>query len=336
MKIFISHAGFPKFLNDIKDFLKALGIEPILAERTADNGGTLMEKIDRAMSQCDCSLIVLNKAKKDSNGKALTSDSVNVEIGKIIEKFKNKVIFIREKGVEIATICAHGHQEFTRGNLAPVFRYIVTEIKNWDGLAIGPFPRLLNEDQIYALDPIKSLTRMYAYVPVGFWAIRDDKDPKVKWIQTIQDRLRNDSKKFCFWGVYGLPMHDKKAFNKVKNILIGFEDCRCQVRVFSSHNIPHLESNARTDAPGLGLLILNDNNGNNTVLVACASKPGSVRVDSAFAVSERPIFDLFNGWFQNKVAKLGTELHLSSKDKIARDLSNMWSKHHPRKQNRND
>jgi hypothetical protein len=342
MKVFIAHGGLPPFLKEIEAFFDAIGIEAIVAEYSANNGAILLPKIVPLITESDFALVIWSQDGTDSKGNYLPSPSVDGEAGIIQQKFGNRVIYLREKGVQIPTIFTGlVYEEFTRDNLAPVFKRIIIELRKWGDITLGASNnqvRLLDENQIYdprTIQSEESPKTMFVYVPVGFWAVGDNSDPKVVWTKAIQQRLLSKKPELQFIGIYGVPTHDKDAYERVTEVLTGFGGCRCIVRVFPAHDIRAYKSQTHTDAPGLGFLLAEYSNNRKSLLVACAQKPGSIRIDSAFVVTDLQVYDLFHTWFNLHVSKLGIELNLNSDKTIRRDLQMIWKRQHPPSKHRN-
>jgi len=137
-RAFISHGGQKPSLTLIQDFLRALGVEPIVVEKRASEGREVHENVDTYRKQSDFALILLTKDFKDSEGTWRPSGSVEVELGELRQQFGSHVIYLKEEGVALPTMAATPvHESFTEDNMGPAFVKIVTELHAWGWLAVS-------------------------------------------------------------------------------------------------------------------------------------------------------------------------------------------------------
>jgi hypothetical protein len=135
---FISHGGEKPCLTMIQDFLRALGVEPIVVEKRASEGREVHDNVDSYRKQSDFAVILLTKDIRDSEGIWHPSGSVEVEVGELKTQFGSRVIYLKEEGVKLpAMVSTLVHETFTEDNMAPAFMKIVTELHGWGWLTVS-------------------------------------------------------------------------------------------------------------------------------------------------------------------------------------------------------
>jgi len=137
-RAFISHGGERPSLTLIQDFLRALGVEPIVVEKRASEGREVHENVDSYRKQADFALILLTKDFQDKGGVWRPSGSVEVELGELRQQFGSRVIYLKEEGVKLPAMASTPvHETFTEDNMAPAFMKIVTELHGWGWLTVS-------------------------------------------------------------------------------------------------------------------------------------------------------------------------------------------------------
>ena len=94
-KAFIAHGGDSPALGKLKNFLVALGVQPLVVEEQASEGRSVGEKVDWYSQQADCAIILA--AKGDIDGKTgdfIPRGNVLMEIGKLQHLYKDKTIYL--------------------------------------------------------------------------------------------------------------------------------------------------------------------------------------------------------------------------------------------------
>ena len=98
-KVFIAHGGETKALEKLKSFLDALGIELLIAEEEPSEGRSANGHIDWCLDNADCAIIPGTADDKELNdGKLYPRRNVYIEIGRVEERFPNRVIYLLEEG----------------------------------------------------------------------------------------------------------------------------------------------------------------------------------------------------------------------------------------------
>ena len=137
-KAFISHGGSKASLQMIEEFLRALGVEPVVAEKRASEGRELHENVDVHRRQCDFGIVLWTKDIQDSEGRWLPSGSVAVEMGELRSQFPRHVIYLKEDGVTLPAMASTlQYQPFTDENMGPAYLKIVMELREWGFLRVA-------------------------------------------------------------------------------------------------------------------------------------------------------------------------------------------------------
>lgn len=102
-KIFISHGHNELLKFKLKDFVQnKLYREPLILSEMANNGLTIVEKLERASNYCNAAIILLTKDDETKDGGMRARQNVIHEIGFFQGKLGRKnVILLCEEGVEI-------------------------------------------------------------------------------------------------------------------------------------------------------------------------------------------------------------------------------------------
>jgi predicted nucleotide-binding protein len=102
--VFIAHGGSPLALNKLKDFLIAMGLQPLIVEEQASEGRSVAENIDWYARNADCAVILATKGDVDGKtGDFIPRGNVLMEIGKLQEILRERVIYLLENDVKFPT-----------------------------------------------------------------------------------------------------------------------------------------------------------------------------------------------------------------------------------------
>ena len=103
-KAFIAHGGQSLILDKLKDFLKALGIEPLVVEEQASENRSVGDNVDYYARQADFAIILATKGDIDgTSGGFIPRGNVLMEIGKSQEIFKDRIIYLLQAGTKFPT-----------------------------------------------------------------------------------------------------------------------------------------------------------------------------------------------------------------------------------------
>lgn len=137
-RAFISHGGLKPSLTMIEEFLRALGVEPVVVEKRASESREVHDNVDVHRKQCDFAIVLWTKDVEDAQGRWLPSGSVAEEAGGLRNHFPKRVIYLKESGVTLPTMAATiQYQEFTEEKIGPAYFKIVTELKEWGFLTVA-------------------------------------------------------------------------------------------------------------------------------------------------------------------------------------------------------
>jgi len=137
-RAFISHGGLKPSLTMIEDFLRALGVEPVVVEKRASESREVRDNVDVHRKRCDFAIVLWTKDVKDVQDRWLPSGSVADEAGGLRNQFPKRVIYLKESGVTLPTMAATiQYQEFTEENIGPAYSKIVTELREWGFLRVA-------------------------------------------------------------------------------------------------------------------------------------------------------------------------------------------------------
>jgi predicted nucleotide-binding protein len=138
-RAFISHGGEKRSLTLIEDFLRALGVEPVVAEKRASEGRELHDNVDSHRKQSDFAVILLTKDIRETEDLWHPSGSVEVEVGELKTQFGSRVIYLKEEGVKLPPMVSTlVHETFTEENMGRAYTKIVTELHGWGWLTVSP------------------------------------------------------------------------------------------------------------------------------------------------------------------------------------------------------
>ena len=103
-KAFIAHGGQSPILDKLKEFLIALGIEPLVVEEQASENRSVGDNVDYYARQADFAIILATKGDIDGQtGGFIPRGNVLIEIGKSQEIFKDRIIYLLQAGTKFPT-----------------------------------------------------------------------------------------------------------------------------------------------------------------------------------------------------------------------------------------
>jgi predicted nucleotide-binding protein len=104
IKAFIAHGGQSPILDKLKEFLIALGIEPLVVEEQASENRSVGDNVDYYARQADFAIILATKGDIDGQtGGFIPRGNVLIEIGKSQEIFKDRIIYLLQAGTKFPT-----------------------------------------------------------------------------------------------------------------------------------------------------------------------------------------------------------------------------------------
>jgi hypothetical protein len=133
-RVFISHGTETPALTKIERFIRALGLNPVIVDKTPSEGMSVDDLVERRMSESNCA-IILATADEEVAGRRQPRPNVIHEIGLAQEKLRNKVIYLKETGCAFpSNVRPKVWGTFTQENLEEAFEKIAMELRAF-GLA---------------------------------------------------------------------------------------------------------------------------------------------------------------------------------------------------------
>lgn len=140
-KAFIAHGGDSPALRKLKNFLEALGVQPLIVEEQPSEGRSVGENVDWYSRQADCAIILATKGDIDGKtGGFIPRGNVLMEIGKLQELFKDRIIYLLQAGTKFPTnVSEKVWGRFTSSQMDNAFIKIAKELKKFEILkAVKP------------------------------------------------------------------------------------------------------------------------------------------------------------------------------------------------------
>ena len=129
-KAFIAHGGDSPALRNLKNFLEALGVQPLVVEEQPSEGRSVGENVDWYARQADCAIILATKGDIDGKtGGFIPRGNVLMEIGKLQQIFKDRIIYLLQAGTKFPTnISEKVRERFTTQSMDRAFTAIAREL----------------------------------------------------------------------------------------------------------------------------------------------------------------------------------------------------------------
>jgi len=129
-KAFIAHGGESPTLNKLKDFLMALGVEPLIVEELPSENRSIGDNVDFYARQSDCAIILATKGDIDGKtGDFIPRGNVLIEMGKAQELFKDRIIYLLQAGVKFpSNISEKVRERFTTSCMDDAFIKVAREL----------------------------------------------------------------------------------------------------------------------------------------------------------------------------------------------------------------
>ena len=139
-KAFIAHEGETEQLKKLKDFLDALSIKYFIAEAEASDGRSIEGQVDWTKAEADFAICLATKGKaiNKKTGKHYMGLNVADELGRARQVFRNKIILLVQKGVEVHTNTREiVYAPFTTQSMDIAFIKVIKELRNWGFIQVG-------------------------------------------------------------------------------------------------------------------------------------------------------------------------------------------------------
>lgn len=130
-QIFIAHGGQTEALTKVQIFLDILGITPLVAEEKPTEGRSVDQQVQWCLDNSDCAIILGTADDKDlKDGKLYPRRNVHIEMGRVQERFPERVIYLLEEGPSFpSNIAEKVYERFTQGNMEKAFLKVAKELK---------------------------------------------------------------------------------------------------------------------------------------------------------------------------------------------------------------
>jgi len=103
-KAFIAHGGESIARRKLCEFLDALEIVPVIAEKEPSENRSVNEQVDWCLVQSDCAIVLATKGDIDGRtGNWIPRGNILIEIGKVQERFPRKTVYLLEEGATFPT-----------------------------------------------------------------------------------------------------------------------------------------------------------------------------------------------------------------------------------------
>jgi predicted nucleotide-binding protein len=132
-KAFIAHGGKSGVLDKLRDFIQALGLDPLVVELLPSKGMSVDDKVNKYIKDADCGIVLATKGGiVDTKGKKQKQHPrLNVidEFERLRAVFPDKTILLLEKGVDLpSNIAGLTYEPFARQSMDRAFTAIAREL----------------------------------------------------------------------------------------------------------------------------------------------------------------------------------------------------------------
>jgi len=127
-KAFIAHGKESPALIELRDFLDAMGLQPLIVEDQPSKGKAVDDKVEHYLGQADCA-IILATADDEIAGKSHPRQNVIHEIGLAQKTFPERIIYLLEENAEFpSNVSPKVWQRFTQESMAHAFIAVAREL----------------------------------------------------------------------------------------------------------------------------------------------------------------------------------------------------------------
>jgi len=130
-KAFIAHGGHSARLMKLREFLQALGVEPVAAEWRATEGRWVEEHVDSLMDGCDCCIVLAEYGGIVDKKTGARHPRLNVvdELGRSRQRRPGRTILLLEKGVELpSNVEGIVYEHFAKRSMDKAFIKVAREL----------------------------------------------------------------------------------------------------------------------------------------------------------------------------------------------------------------
>jgi len=130
-KAFIAHGGRSGVLDKLREFIEALGLEPLVVELLPSKGMSVDDKVNNYIKDADCGIVlatrggIIDKKSKKQHPRLNVID----EFERLRAVFPDKTILLLEKGVDLpSNISSLTYEPFARQSMDRAFIAIAREL----------------------------------------------------------------------------------------------------------------------------------------------------------------------------------------------------------------
>lgn len=135
-KAFISHSKESVALSKLEEFLRTLGVEPLIVKEQPSLDKTVDDKVNYYLSQADF-VVILATGDDEINGKMHPRQNVIHEIGLAQQTHEGKIIYLLEERAQFpSNISPKVWERFKQRNMIKAFLCIVRELRAYDMLKV--------------------------------------------------------------------------------------------------------------------------------------------------------------------------------------------------------
>jgi len=135
-KAFVSHGKESVALDKLEEFVRSLGIEPLIVKEQPSLNKDLPDKVNLYLSQADF-VIILATGDDEIEGKLYPRQNVIHEIGLAQKTHPGRIIYLLEEGTEFpSNIRPKVWESFKQRNMMNAFLGIVRELRAYDMLKV--------------------------------------------------------------------------------------------------------------------------------------------------------------------------------------------------------
>jgi len=130
-KAFIIHGGETDARDKLRRFLLALGVQPLIVEEEPKEGRSVDQQVEHYSKIADCAILLGTADDKElKDGKLYPRRNDFIEIGRFLERFPMRIIYLQEEGASFPSIIAEKlRTPFSHDNMDEAFIVMARELK---------------------------------------------------------------------------------------------------------------------------------------------------------------------------------------------------------------
>lgn len=130
-RAFIVHGGETDARKKLQRFLLALSVQPLIIEEEPKEGRSVDQQVEHYSKMADCAILLGTADDKElKDGRLYPRRNDFIEIGRFLEKFPMRIIYLQEEGASFPSIIAEKlRTPFTQDNMDEAFTVIARELE---------------------------------------------------------------------------------------------------------------------------------------------------------------------------------------------------------------